>query len=771
MTYEEFQQRFNKYLIKQDDFRPRFVEVENIEDLDKLKTNLPMGFQILDAEKFCRGDFGLNVPELEQSISDAQGRVLLSGITTMLKLQGKDVLERFLKHMAEKSFANAKIVILCYQCKEFLNFHDPRAKLLVLSIDGKPDHHGMKLVLLSPDIPLILPEEVTCNSFAQLARRVEGTSSNTIYIRTKRKKDHYSNVVQYIIQDYSGAFDVLCAMYPDMRRSLQASYGTEKQWCFLLKLLQKAKVNSWLEYVRSHYPLAESILHVWSNSDEKTRWIVFLALKSNAASTQNWCLAQIAEKATSVDDLLASAYKSILDLDSDTVDYWKKYDDRKIVLRYFCPKDDEPLEAEKFVNMAMAKGKDALYWMTNLTHKEQEAIFYLLNDYGQDFSFSHLDDLLGHIYPELHAYLVPYHFSWDFLNFYFQEYKYSKLTNHITKEIYDMMEKQAISRDYYSELPTRTEKTEAISMNNAEVWFMDAMGGEYLGYILAECQELHMHAKVTVCHCELPSTTHFNTEFLKIFERNNVVCHNVKDLDEIKHHGKHDYDYQKVKVPIHLSEELNIIYQALHQIYNKLYSNEIKTGIMIADHGATRLAIINQENVQPIDMGTKGEHNGRVCAYEEGMDVPDFVTISDTLPRYCCLANYDRFKGGRAAEVETHGGATLEEVVVPIIEFTVDNIDYSGIRLVSEIIQFKRYKRNAKISIISPVKLRNCRILWNGKLYKAAEGEGTQFTFALPDLQKAGKYVVDLYVDDNLVMKGLTFTAVSQGMQVNKDFL
>ena len=37
---------------------------------------------------------------------------------------------------------------------------------------------------------------------------------------------------------------------------------------------------------------------------------------------------------------------------------------------------------------------------------------------------------------------------------------------------------------------------------------------------------------------------------------------------------------------------------------------------------------------------------------------------------YWVLANYDRFKGGRPANIEVHGGATLEEVTVPVIEIT-----------------------------------------------------------------------------------------------------
>lgn len=774
MKWEEFRQRFSNYLMNPHDFRPRFIEVENIEDLSQVKKLRPAGCRVLDAADFCHNKYGLNVQELEQELTHSTGVVLVTGITTMLKFQGKEALETFLRNMAEKSFFNAKVVILCYQCVDFLQFHDLRAKTLIMMIDGKQDHCGLTVVRIPRKFSIPSLSEKICTDVSDLAKQIENSDANRIYYVAKEKNEKY-RPVQYTLQDYSSVFDVLCVLYPDVKGVLQSSYGTEEQWSFLLEFLQNSEVDSWQEYVANHYPRAENVIQAWHSlvdeSGDNSRWIAFLALKSNASSTSNWCLSQIAKKTETVDSLLQTAYMTILDLNPESNDYWKKYNDRKMVLASLRPKGGEPLEAGRFVNIAKEKGKAALYFMSDKTRIERETIFHLLDKYGQSFSFSQLDELLSHIYPALHTYLTPYHFSWDFLNSYFQKYKYSKLINHIDENLCHMMEEQAVNRDYYSQLPTRTEKTELVSMDHAELWFMDAMGGEYLGYILAKCQEMHMHAKVTVCHCELPSTTYFNTEFLKVFEENNISCHNIKDLDEIKHHGKHDYDYQKVKVPIHLSEELDIISSALRRIYNRLSSNEIKTGIMISDHGATRLAIINQANVEPIDLGSKGQHNGRVCPYEKEMEVPEFVTISDTNPRYCCLANYDRFKGGRPAEVETHGGATLEEVVVPIIEFTIDHIDYSGIRLVSEIIHFRKFRRNAKISIISPVNLSNCRVYWNGKFYKASEEEGNHFTFALPDLQKAGKYTVDLYADDNLVMRGLTFTAESEGMTVNKDFL
>ena len=67
-------------------------------------------------------------------------------------------------------------------------------------------------------------------------------------------------------------------------------------------------------------------------------------------------------------------------------------------------------------------------------------------------------------------------------------------------------------------------------------------------------------------------------------------------------------------------------------------------------------------------MNSKGTHSGRVCALTDDISEVSCATKSGD---YYVLANYDRFKGGRAANVEVHGGATLEELTVPVIALTI----------------------------------------------------------------------------------------------------
>ncbi|MBQ9497355.1 MAG: hypothetical protein IJR52_07260, partial [Selenomonadaceae bacterium] len=65
-----------------------------------------------------------------------------------------------------------------------------------------------------------------------------------------------------------------------------------------------------------------------------------------------------------------------------------------------------------------------------------------------------------------------------------------------------------------------------------------------------------------------------------------------------------------------------------------------------------------------------GEHGGRCCKVNALDEKPNCATEENG---YWVLANYDRFSGGRIGSVEVHGGATLEEVLVPVIEFSVEN--------------------------------------------------------------------------------------------------
>ena len=112
------------------------------------------------------------------------------------------------------------------------------------------------------------------------------------------------------------------------------------------------------------------------------------------------------------------------------------------------------------------------------------------------------------------------------------------------------------------------------------------------------------------------------------------------------------------------------------------------------------------------------------------------------------------------ANIEVHGGATLEEVVVPIIEI-VYSPDEIEIQILDKNIKFSRRKKDAVIRIFSKIKIDNLSIHIHelNAEYEGQTIDGQVFTIALPDLRKAGKYTMDVYYNNNLLKCGLEFMA------------
>lgn len=83
------------------------------------------------------------------------------------------------------------------------------------------------------------------------------------------------------------------------------------------------------------------------------------------------------------------------------------------------------------------------------------------------------------VYPDLAYYLSSYRYRNEFLNTYFENYKYQKITNRILPSFDKVVEEQAIKMDFVTILKPRTAYVDQLDTQNAQVFFVDAMGVEY----------------------------------------------------------------------------------------------------------------------------------------------------------------------------------------------------------------------------------------------------------------------------------------------------
>ena len=138
---------------------------------------------------------------------------------------------------------------------------------------------------------------------------------------------------------------------------------------------------------------------------------------------------------------------------------------------------------------------------------------------------------------------------------------------------------------------------------------------------------------------------------------------------------------------------------------------------------------------------------------------------------FWCLANYDRFRGGRKANVEVHGGATLEEVVVPIIEITQQPASLKCTIDTKSRVVTTSFKKNAVVRIYISEDFDNVKVLVDGIYYEAQKTENRYYySIEMPEVKKSGIHSMDVYVNNSIIAQGLTFEVKKEGANERKFF-
>ena len=347
---------------------------------------------------------------------------------------------------------------------------------------------------------------------------------------------------------------------------------------------------------------------------------------------------------------------------------------------------------------------------------------------------------------------------------YFRAYKRCKVLNRIEPEFLATVERLAMERPFNS-LRTRGAELDRRRSSETGLYWLDALGCEYLGYIQARARELGLVFTTTIVRANLPTLTCHNKDFYDSWP--STVKTMSKTLDRVKH-GEGIIDYMNTKTPEHLPAELDAIEQALNWIAETLAGRKARRVLLVSDHGASRLAVIH-EHENRWTMATKGEHSGRCCPKEEINEKPDCATEEETPggKSFWVLANYDRFSGGRKASVEVHGGASIEEVVIPLIEFTLAGKRVS-VRNETPTVKLGNAE-TPLLKLFSPDHLKDVSVVVEGVRYPATEEEQNGcYLVPLAGFKRAGHYNGLVLEGDNEVAS-ISFEAEGRAARIRND--
>lgn len=752
--------------------------IVNIDDYSSYKAVLNK-IQADSSKTIIRlSDFGSNddIPNLDAAISAVSKKVektFVIGISQFCMLQSEEKLNEVVhKLLSLQTLGTA--VILLNGCKNILKIavnNDIRLEQRTIMMD-EADYVVPK-IFITKSVDKCYTDDY-CKGITELVKALESMdyhmkTDDEIVVVTKYEKSIFSKSMYYVHQ-LGGVFEAIEKDFPTVKSCLEKSWGTQEQWNDLYDKLKKYKSLSNVinNVLSSTVNLSSFISDKFRDTDSKEAWYLFLAMKT-IGTKENSYLSLAVKKSNSVKSLLKNIFMELLEHRITDNDFGKLYLERRKIISKLSNTTEL---VQTYCDHVGQYERDAIWYLTDISDKEKLYFLLFLNKY--DYSKEEILNVTKTAFKEIYLYLTKFNFSpqntavssndtvfCSQLTEYFDEYKIQKLTNKIHPEFLSKVKEYAVSRPFNKLLP-RTSIISSINKDDTQLYFFDALGVEYLSYILAKCREYGLQAGVHVGCCFLPSITSKNTEFKKAFKTTMnsdgfEELPGTKELDELKHHSK-TIDYTTRPEPIHLFMELDIINKEIRSICEMLSRENISKVLIVSDHGASRLSVIYQSesNLYQLDNGQAG-HSGRCCETPINPNVPEAAYENG----YAVLANYDRFKGGRKANVEVHGGATLEETVIPVIEITKKPLD-EEIYIVNPIAEFHA-KDTVTITIFSNIPLSSPIIViheLNEKFYTCAKSiDGTHYKFEIPEIKRTSNYTVDLYDENVLKKENMPFKA------------
>ena len=752
-TMDQCFDRIEAYCQKEITGHPLLVNTENAHDFQCLVKRMQ-----LDGNKTCAfvHDYcGKGLPQIDALFRDVKkkGCFVVIGLSSYVMLLGKKRAEELMARLQEFSVAGHVIVLLSHMKEIRLSRmqQDQHLSYRVLLLEGDPTP--------LPSIYLASPEE---NSFGQLVlpniqalleklEQYDPVGGETSFaVRTSLHKEVF-NESMYSIRSSKGIYKELLRAFPVLKGDLEESWGTKEDW---ERFAQEWKeCLSWGALAEKHFGIDAHFSAIlereYEQADTYETWLYWLLLKVQGASEDAY-LSYALGKSRHWQDLWEHIFLSLSSLSFQMREFEKYCEGRKRLL------EGQTIPAtwvSEYQDAIAQKGRDAIWYLFAGTAWEEKMLFQCLADY--DYTKEEVMGVLKTHFPDLFAYMKSFTFTMHqkvperlvpLLTKYFDDYKWQKLMNHLTPDFKAQVNTLAEHR-VYNQFPIRSLALSQMKKENTMMYFVDALGVEYLSYISEKCKTYGLLLSIQVVHGELPSITSQNTEFM------NPAVINIKDLDELKHESQ-TYNYEKQKIPLHLVAELKAIDGVLQTIRDGLLTKEMKSAIIISDHGATRLAVLNDEEygAEFIVGESKGQHSGRCCQVEEDPGIP-FAAYENG---YAVLANYMRFKGSRKADVEVHGGATLEETLVPLLQISLKPKD-PMVEFQPALVQLRK-KEVGELLLVTNFDMADPYIIVNGKIYRGKlDTHRRRAIIPLPDMKRTHDYMADIYDGDTLLKEQVAF--------------
>jgi hypothetical protein len=498
----------------------------------------------------------------------------------------------------------------------------------------------VQVVLSVPPVSLVGSENRVVNGVREYLRLWESGGHQSINLVSRFATQAEEQVGSFSVAVKRSAFMVLQSQLSELAQSRER-WGEPRQWEWVLEHSQSASNIS--EVADKLLGVSRPQLVDWKQLSLDERWLMWVWLKCSAPDGEYLHAALGASESVSDFEqaIVTAAFDVAMNVDMarerSTLLNQLGVDSLSAAFWTQLGRLDDPLERLKVLpGVGPTDRRETGY-----------AVRDLLN---QGVPMQVWEGYLAISYPRLWDYLRPSLLPDTEIESYTNTYKIAKMRDCLTDELATAAAETAADGKMFWSLKTRKHVLDEVG--EAQVFWMDGMGLEWVSVISGYLKAKAPNVKVVrhIARANLPTTTDANKE--QISDRD-YFNH---ELDKIAH----SYDYS---FPESLFRQIQCICEVIDAALERLQTE--KRVVITSDHGTSRFALYGAK--YEVGEGVVPRKNGRY-----GEVVNDCSLILSDVPllkedSYLVLRGYGRFPCGGSTVGETHGGAAIEEAIVPVL--------------------------------------------------------------------------------------------------------
>ena len=744
----------------------RFISVDSMSMWVEVKKHLlSLSDETMLLSKFCEDkDTTPNINRVSAALKKVNKSQFVSPLSEYLRIipeQAEPVIHKFIKaDYQNNDNGKLRIYFLMYRMKSLLKAlpsDDPRTKDCIILFETN-EESDYKLTIIQKELNVRLPGN-EIEGFKSYLEYWEANPDKPLILYTGNaihfEKNHFFDDVHVIVSSY----DLIKYQF-GLPFSVYEELGSADNWNDLVKaIIKEGSFDEACCTSLSINKYSPSLFSRWNKYSQFQQWLLWLWTRLQSSKGYEVECSKACKSVTGfIDELYCGLIRHI-----QYNDFQRLYEERKCILASI-----QAVPTERFWNEISALGAvNALACLTSLTDIERKTIFNIITD----FDYQKRDTVLPtvkRVYPQLYYYLEnDIHPNKANLSpeqeQYFSEYKWLKATDSITEDFVAKVGRIAEEKgtSVFKMQPRNHYVTEHYDEQTV-ILFVDGMGIEYtdyLAYLFSDLSEKQYSVTIEAGFCTLPSVTEINKDFMN---GRNTVEPPVRELDELKHANNVH--------PESLIKQLNILDQLKEHVLGLLVSSTNKI-IITADHGTSRMAVKVRntafDNAIQRPENTKIYKYGRFCeGTQHESKYPTAISYNDRL----IFADYTRFIQNGAPIDEIHGGASLEEWIVPIV--TIEK--YSSEKTVDVVVTLKSTKHKPEFGTkqvrvaftISGGKRDSVSAKVKGKIYKCVWENGI---YSFKFTPSKGDADLNVNIVDGVIL-GQFDIHIEQGIQKNTKF-